>query len=209
LSEVSEGEVGMTYIIGLTGSIATGKSTVVGIFQKNNIPVIDADLLTRELQEKGSPLLEVLASEFGSDILLENGELNRDKLGGRIFSSEEKREKLNHLFEPFFKELLKNRMDEFTKKHTKLLVVDIPLLFEADYTSLFDETMLVYTDEKTQLGRLMQRNNLTKEQALQRMYAQWDIERKKELADTIIDNSGTLENTEKQILNWIKTGGFI
>ena len=192
------------FVLGLTGSIATGKSTVVQIFQECQIPVVDGDLLAKGLQEKGSPALDLIAETFGSDILLPEGKLNRERLAQIVFSSEKDLQKLNELLDPFLRQAFQEAIDKHAYSGHKLLVVDIPLLFERNYRDIFDEVMLVYTDSSRQLERLMNRNQFSQEEAQKRINAQWPIDKKKELADTIIDNSGSLEATKQQVLNWLE-----
>lgn len=194
----------MTFVLGLTGGIATGKSTIGKIFQDLGVAVVDGDTLARTVQAPGSPALSVLSEYFGKDILLADGNLNREKLGAIVFSSKEKLEQLNELLEPFLREEFHQAIEFYKKQGEPLLVVDIPLLYERNYLSFFDKIMVSYVPENIQLSRLMKRNHLEEHQAQKRIKAQWSIEKKKELADIVIDNSQTIEETKRQILEWYK-----
>ncbi|MDR2834363.1 MAG: dephospho-CoA kinase [Streptococcaceae bacterium] len=199
----------MSFILGLTGGIATGKSSVATIFRFFHIPVVDGDVIARKLQEKGTPTLKKLVENFGKEILLENEELNRAKLGEIVFSNEEKMSELNQIMDPFLRQGFQEEIDFYQQQNAPLIVVDNPLLFERNYVKMVHQSMLVYTNEEESLKRLMKRNNLSKKEAQKRIDAQWSIENKRVLADIIIDNSGTVENTKEQVINWLNKGGFI
>lgn len=188
----------MTKIIGITGGIASGKSTVVAEIRKHGYQVIDADQVVHELQAKGGKLYQALCNWLGTDILQENGELDRKKLGQLIFSSKDMLEKSSRLQNGIIREELARRRDELAKTQ-KVFFMDIPLLIEHDYMEWFDDIWLVHLDEKTQLERLVMRNHFAKEEAKKRMASQMSTEAKKPYADKLLDNSGDLTELKAQI----------
>lgn len=188
----------MTKIIGITGGIASGKSTVVAEIRKHGYQVIDADQVVHELQAKGGKLYQALCNWLGSEILQENGELDRKKLGQLIFSSKDMLEKSSHLQNGIIREELARRRDELAKTQD-VFFMDIPLLIEHDYMEWFDDIWLVHLDEKTQLERLVMRNHFSKEEAKKRMASQMSTEAKKPYADKLLDNSGDLTELKAQI----------
>ncbi|MCO4529306.1 dephospho-CoA kinase [Streptococcus infantarius subsp. infantarius] len=188
----------MTKIIGITGGIASGKSTVVAEIRKHGYQVIDADQVVHELQAKGGKLYQALCNWLGTDILQENGELDRKKLGQLIFSSKDILEKSSRLQNGIIREELARRRDELAKTQ-KVFFMDIPLLIEHDYMEWFDDIWLVHLDEKTQLERLVMRNHFSKEEAKKRMASQMSTEAKKPYADKLLDNSGDLTELKAQI----------
>lgn len=188
----------MTKIIGITGGIASGKSTVVAEIKKHGYQVIDADQVVHELQAKGGKLYQALCNWLGTDILQENGELDRKKLGQLIFSSKDMLEKSSRLQNGIIREELARRRDELAKTQ-KVFFMDIPLLIEHDYMEWFDDIWLVHLDEKTQLERLVMRNHFSKEEAKKRMASQMSTEAKKPYADKLLDNSGDLTELKAQI----------
>jgi dephospho-CoA kinase len=188
----------MTKIIGITGGIASGKSTVVAEIRKHGYQVIDADQVVHELQAKGGKLYQALCNWLGTDILQENGELDRKKLGQLIFSSKDMLEKSSRLQNGIIREELARRRDELAKTQD-VFFMDIPLLIEHDYMEWFDDIWLVHLDEKTQLERLVLRNHFSKEEAKKRMASQMSTEAKKPYADKLLDNSGDLTELKAQI----------
>ena len=188
----------MTKIIGITGGISSGKSTVVAEIRKHGYQVIDADQVVHELQAKGGKLYQALCNWLGTDILQENGELDRKKLGQLIFSSKDMLEKSSRLQNGIIREELARRRDELAKTQ-KVFFMDIPLLIEHDYMEWFDDIWLVHLDEKTQLERLVMRNHFSKEEAKKRMASQMSTEAKKPYADKLLDNSGDLTELKAQI----------
>lgn len=188
----------MTKIIGITGGIASGKSTVVAEIKKHGYQVIDADQVVHELQAKGGKLYQALCNWLGTDILQENGELDRKKLGQLIFSSKDMLEKSSCLQNGIIREELARRRDELAKTQD-VFFMDIPLLIEHDYMEWFDVIWLVHLDEKTQLERLVMRNHFSKEEAKKRMASQMSTEAKKPYADKLLDNSGDLTELKAQI----------
>ncbi|MGT2948340.1 dephospho-CoA kinase [Streptococcus devriesei] len=188
----------MSKIIGITGGIASGKSTVVEQIRRAGYQVIDADQVVHDLQKKGGRLYQALILAFGTDIVAADGQLDRAKLAQLIFSNEENREKSAKLQNRIIREELARRRDALAAKEP-LFFMDIPLLYELDYQDWFDEIWLIYTDEDKQLERLMKRNNYSSDEALKRITAQMPLKNKKKAAQIIIDNNGSPEETRKQL----------
>ncbi|MBA4548897.1 dephospho-CoA kinase [Thermoactinomyces intermedius] len=187
-------------LMGLTGSIATGKSTVSEMFRRKGAEIIDADQIAREVVEPGTEGLARIVREFGPGILDEEGKLNRERLGARIFQNPAEREKLNRLLHPLIVDSMRAKTEKIKKeKDPDLLIWDVPLLIEGNLTQWVEAVILVYTPKEIQLERLMKRNALSKEEAEKRILAQMDIEEKKKYADYVIDNRGTLSETERQV----------
>ena len=188
----------MAKIIGITGGIASGKSTVTDYLMQKGYQVIDADQVVHELQAKGGKLYQALVSWLGSAILNEAGELDRPKLSQLIFSSQENLAKSSRLQNDIIRQELANRRDQLAKIE-ETFFMDIPLLFEQDYADWFDEVWLVDVSKGTQLERLMARNNLSQEEAQQRIAAQLSLADKRQRAEIVIDNNGALSDTLKQV----------
>ena len=188
----------MGKIIGITGGIASGKSTVTNFLRQRGFQVVDADALVHQLQTPGGRLYQVLVQHFGQDIVSENGELNRPFLASLIFSNPEEREWSRTTQGEIIREELASLRDKLV--HTEsIFFMDIPLLFEQDYSSWFDETWLVYVNRDIQLERLMKRDQLSKELAEARLSAQWPLEEKKGLASQIVDNNGSQDQLLAQV----------
>lgn len=189
-------------IIGLTGNISSGKSSVSKILEALGAIIIDADQISRDMVKPKSPALNQISHEFGKEVLDKNGELNRQKLGEIIFRSPEKREKLNKILHPLIKEELKSIIKQYEEDSMlKVLVLEIPLLVEAKMQDLVDEIWLITINPDIQLERLQKRNNLSLEEAILRVNSQMKQEEKLNYANKIIDNSRGLEQTKKQIIN--------
>jgi dephospho-CoA kinase len=190
--------------LGLTGSIATGKSTVSQMFKDEGCPVIDADLIAREVVEPGTPVLEEIVRHFGEHILHDDGTLNRKRLGEIVFEHPEEREKLNSMVHPAVRMEMKERSEAAEAAGEPLIILDIPLLIENDLYYLVDEVLVVYVPDEVQKERLITRNGYTEEEADQRITSQMPIEKKRKEADYIIDNSGTLEDTRAQVKELVR-----
>lgn len=188
----------MTMTIGITGSIASGKSTVTNYLRKQGFQVIDADAIVHELQAKGGKLYDILVDFYGEKILAPNGEIDRQALSEQFFSDKTIRAEVSTLQNTIIRQELLARRDDLLQKH-EVVFMDIPLLFELDYQSQLDQVWLVYLDPAQQLERLMKRNNYTEEQAKKRIAAQLSLEEKKKFTDQVIDNSGELSETYQQI----------
>lgn len=191
------------FILGLTGGIASGKSTVSNYLASKNIPIVDADIGAREVVEVGTEGLQSIVTHFGKEVLSEDGSLNRKKLGAIIFDNETKRELLNQLLGTNIREWILTKVADYRRQDIPLLVLDIPLLYEASYQEVCDAVMVVYTPPEIQLERLIKRNGLTAKEAQDRINSQLSIEKKKQLADILIDNSNKIEDTYLQIDEWL------
>ena len=189
----------MRKIIGITGGIASGKSTVTEFLRQKGFQVVDADAVVHQLQKPGGRLYQVLVEHFGEKILLENGELNRPLLASLIFSNPEEQEWSKRTQGEIIREELAALRNQFAQTEA-LFFMDIPLLFEQNYASWFDETWLVYVNRDVQLERLMKRDQISKEAAESRLNSQWPLERKISLASHSLDNNGNQEQLIAQVV---------
>jgi dephospho-CoA kinase len=171
-------------IVGLTGGIATGKSTVTGMLRERGIPVIDADQIAREVVEPGKPAYMAIVRHFGSDI---------------VFSDEAKRQKLNAIVHPEVRRVMRQEAEAAEKNGAEIVFMDIPLLYESKLQYMVEKIAVVYAPPDMQLARMMERDELDEEQAQKRLRAQFPIDQKKQEADFLIDNSHTREETERQV----------
>jgi len=195
----------MGKIIGITGGIASGKSTVTNFLRQKGFEVVDADALVHQLQKPGGRLYQILVEHFGEKVLLEDGGLDRPLLASLIFSNSEEREWSKETQGQIIREELGSLRDKFSEIE-ELFFMDIPLLFEQDYASWFDETWLVYVSRDTQLDRLMNRDQLSKESAETRLASQWPLEEKKKFATYILDNNGSREQLLSQVVTLLEGG---
>ncbi|WP_322535960.1 dephospho-CoA kinase [Bacillus altitudinis] len=191
----------MTLVIGLTGGIASGKSTVSQMIKEKGIRVVDADIIAKEAVSKESAALHQIVQTFGEEVLLPNGELNRQQLGTIIFSDEEKRKQLNAIVHPEVRKEMLEQRDEGVSNNETFVVLDIPLLFESKLEGLVDRIIVVYTTPELQLSRLMNRNDLSEEEALNRIQSQQSLEEKCQKADRVIENTKDLAFMRKQLEN--------
>ncbi|MBN9655332.1 dephospho-CoA kinase [Halobacillus sp. GSS1] len=189
----------MTVVIGLTGSIASGKSTIANMFSDMDIPVIDADQISRDVVEPGEPAYQEIVATFGEQVLAEGGDLDRKKLGKIIFADETKRKQLNGIVHPKVREEMIRRRELYKNQQYRAVVLDIPLLFESNLTDYVEKILVVYVDEETQLQRLMERDQSGREDAEERIHAQIPVKKKAEMADAVIDNTGTVEGSLQQL----------
>lgn len=191
----------MGKIFGLTGSIASGKSTVSSFLKELNIPIIDADLIAKEVVEIGQPAYKNIVEAFGSEILLESGEINRPLLGSIIFNNKEKRLQLNDIVHPEVRREMKEQVDRYINQGEPLVILDIPLLYEGNSIELVEKVIVVTVSEENQLKRLMARNELSKEDALLRIASQIPVKEKAARADYVIDNNGDFKDTKRQVID--------
>lgn len=191
-------------IIGLTGSIASGKSTVSNMLKELGLPIVDADLVARQVVEPGTETLRKITEAFGEEILTEKGELDRPKLGAIIFNDEEKRKVLNSIIHPAIRKEMLRQRDEHITKGEKAVIMDIPLLFESKLQHYVEKIIVVTVTEDVQLKRLMERNQFSEEEALSRIRSQLPLSVKEQGADAVINNNGSLEETKKQLLNILR-----
>ena len=195
----------MGKIIGITGGIASGKSTVTNFLRQKGVEVVDADALVHQLQKPGGRLYQILVEHFGEKVLLEDGELNRPLLASLIFSNSEEREWSKQTQGQIIREELGSLRDKLAQTED-VFFMDIPLLFEQDYASWFDETWLVYVRRDIQLDRLMNRDQLSKESAETRLASQWPLEEKKKFATYILDNNGSRGQLLSQVVTLLEGG---
>ena len=195
----------MGKIIGITGGIASGKSTVTNFLREQDFQVVDADRLVHQLQRHGGRLYQVLVQHFGQEIILESGELNSPLLANLIFSNPEEREWSKQTQGEIIREELAALREQLAQTEA-IFFMDIPLLFEQDYATWFDETWLVYVDHDIQLERFMKRDHLSKEVAESRLAAQWSLEEKKKLATHILDNNGSRDQLVGQVVKLLEGG---
>ena len=193
----------MGKIIGITGGIASGKSTVTEFLRQKGFQVVDADAVVHQLQKPGGRLYQVLVEHFGGKVLLENGELNRPLLASLIFSNPEEQEWSKSTQGEIIREELAALRNQFAQTEA-LFFMDIPLLFEQNYASWFDETWLVYVNRDVQLERLMKRDQISKEAAESRLNSQWPLERKISLASHSLDNNGNQEQLIAQVVQLLE-----
>ncbi|KAF8065334.1 dephospho-CoA kinase-domain-containing protein [Lyophyllum atratum] len=186
-------------VIGLTGGIATGKSTVSRILKDKKIPVVDADVLARQVVEPGTTGLKKIVKEFGSEILLPDGTLDRKKLGTVVFNDEEKRKKLNAIVHPAVQWAMFMKVIGLWVNSEKYCVLDVPLLIEGGLWKWVGKVVVVYCSPDIQLQRLMSRDSSIREEASARLNSQLPIAEKVAYADVVIDNSGTPQELKAQV----------
>lgn len=197
----------MGKIIGITGGISSGKSTVTNFLRQRGFQVVDADALVHQLQAPGGRLYNILVEHFGNQVLLKNGQLNRPLLASLIFSNPEEQEWSKETQGQVILEELAALKNQLAQTEA-IFFMDIPLLFEQGYESWFDEVWLIYLDRETQIERLMNRDKLSLEAAESRLSSQWSLDKKKKLATHIIDNSGSLDQLLSQIISLLERGEF-
>ena len=195
----------MGKIIGITGGIASGKSTVTNFLRQKGFEVVDADAVVHQLQKPGGRLFQILVEHFGEKILRENGELNRPLLASIIFNNSDEREWSKQTQGKIICQELGSLREKLAQTED-IFFMDIPLLFEQDYASWFDETWLVYVRRDTQLDRLMNRDQLSQESAKTRLASQWLLEEKKKFATYILDNNGSREQLLSQVVTLLEGG---
>lgn len=188
------------YRIGLTGSIATGKSTVTNMLKELGAFVIDCDKTARDVVAPGTRGLAKIEAAFGKDAIGADGSMDRVYIGDLVFRNLEMKKRLENILFPLIFEALDEELLRLERAGaTPVVFLDMPLLYEVKYDSYVDEVWLVYVPFEVQLSRLMKRNGYTKEEALLRIHSQISVDKKKSLAQQVIDNSGTLEDTKEQV----------
>lgn len=190
----------MTLVFGLTGGIGSGKSTVAEIFRRAGVPIVDADALARRVVTAGSPGLAALVGLFGQEILLESGELDRRALAQRVFASDAERELLNGIVHPLVRREAEREFARLAAEGHEVVGYDVPLLFETGQEENFRPVVVVSVPVPAQLARVVRRDGLSDEEAEARIEAQLPLSEKAERADFVIDNSGTLDETERSTL---------
>lgn len=198
----------MAKVIGLTGGIATGKSTVSELLTAYGFKVVDADIASRKAVSKGSKGLEEVRELFGPEAIDENGEMDRKYVADQIFNHPEKRLELNKIVHPKVREIMEDEKQAYLKEGYNV-IMDIPLLFENELEKTVDEVWLVYTSESVQIDRLMERNDLTIEEAKARVYSQISIDKKSRMADHVIDNLGDKLELKQNLEHLLEELGYI
>ncbi|HCY9462058.1 TPA: dephospho-CoA kinase [Staphylococcus aureus] len=198
----------MPKVIGLTGGIASGKSTVSELLSVFGFKVVDADKAAREAVKKGSKGLAQVREVFGDEAIDENGEMNRRYMGDLVFNHPEKRLELNAIIHPIVRYIMEEEKQEYLKQGYNV-IMDIPLLFENELENTVDEVWVVYTSESIQMDRLMQRNNLSLEDAKARVYSQISIDKKSRMADHVIDNLGDKLELKQNLERLLEEEGYI
>ncbi|CAA3898044.1 Dephospho-CoA kinase [Staphylococcus aureus] len=198
----------MPKVIGLTGGIASGKSTVSELLSVFGFKVVDADKAAREAVKKGSKGLAQVREVFGDEAIDENGEMNRRYMGDLVINHPEKRLELNAIIHPIVRDIMEEEKQEYLKQGYNV-IMDIPLLFENELENTVDEVWVVYTSESIQMDRLMQRNNLSLEDAKARVYSQISIDKKSRMADHVIDNLGDKLELKQNLERLLEEEGYI
>ncbi len=186
-------------VVGLTGGICSGKSTVAAMFERLGAVVIDADRVAHELQVPGQPLFEAIVSAFGRQIVGEDGRIDRRRLGAIVFSDPKARARLEEILHPSIVEECERRIQQARASGAAVCLVDAALLIESGRHARFDRMVLVEASEAVQLERLMARMGLSREEAMQRIRSQVPLEEKRRHAKFVIGNEGSLEETERQV----------
>lgn len=198
----------MALLIGLTGGIASGKSTVSGMLEELGARLIDADRAAREVVRPGSPALAEIGREFGKQVLQENGELDRRKLKEAVFTDPEKRKRLEAITHQRIAENIAVKVRGFLDRGDDPIVIEAALLIETSADIPFDHLVVVTADIKTQLSRLKKRDGLTEEEGEKILATQMPTEQKTKYADTVIENNGSLIKTRRQVEQlWRKLSG--
>lgn len=185
--------------IGLTGGMGSGKSTAAEIFRGENIPVIDADAISREVLELYPEIMEKIRAAFGEQFFDEENKLNRKKLGSHVFQSKEKREKLESLIMPYIFNEIFRRIQLCNDAGEAVCIVDAPVLIEQGLHKFMDKNILVWATEENQIQRVLKRDSLSEDDIKARLAAQMPFSEKKKYVDYIIDNNESLERTKEQI----------
>lgn len=188
----------MPLIIGLTGGIATGKSTVAKMFSNADIPVVDTDQISKELLKKDTEAYFEILDMCDESILLTNKDINRKKLARAIFEDDEKRERLNSIVHPKVLNIVLSEIERLSMLGSSIIVIDVPLLFETDFVDLVDKTITVFTEKKKQLERLISRDQIAEKYAILKIKSQMSLEEKVKRSDFVINNSHSILTTKKQ-----------
>lgn len=186
-------------IIGLTGSIASGKSTVANLLKDRGYPIVDADEIARLVVEPGSQVLQEIETIFGAEVISSDGSLNRTAMGKLIFGDDMKREQLNAIIHPAIRKELISQKEAHLTAGAKTVILDIPLLFENKLHDYVEKILVVSVTPEIQKVRLMSRNQLSEQEADSRIATQLPIKVKEQGADAVIDNNGDLSETERQV----------
>ncbi|OFI07237.1 dephospho-CoA kinase [Clostridium acetireducens DSM 10703] len=185
--------------VGLTGGIGTGKSTVSNMFRERKIPIVDADIVAREVLKLYPEILSTIKGNFGKEFFDSKGDLLRREFGDYIFKNTNKRKEYENIIMPFIKKEIFKRIDFYKNKSEKICILDAPTLIENGVHKYMDFNILVWADKNTQIDRVKKRDKFNDEEALNRIKAQMPLEEKKEIVDFVIDNSKDLKNTKAQV----------
>lgn len=185
-------------IIGLTGGIASGKTTVANVFKQRGFPVINADIVAHEALEIDSPTYSKIVEIFGNKILDKDKSINRDVLSRFVFSDESKRKALENIIHPFVKAHIENEIQYFLSKGEATIILDIPLLYECGWETEMDKVVVVWCNQEDQIKRAQKKWNFSREDILARINSQLPLYDKKTRADFVIDNIGDLNDLENQ-----------
>jgi dephospho-CoA kinase len=185
--------------VGITGGIGSGKSTVTNILRSHGFPVIDADIVAREVFTIYSEILPAIKEEFGCEFFDDEGNLKRKEFGSYIFKSDIRREKYENIIMPFIIKEIHRRIKTYKKDNCKICFLDAPTLIENNLHTSMDVTILVWVSREVQIQRVMLRDNLNLDETIDRIKAQMPIDEKKKFADFIIDNGRSIENTRLQL----------
>jgi len=189
-------------VIGLTGGIASGKSTISELLKEKGAVIIDADKIAKSVMQPGKEAWREVINFFGEKILKDDGDIDRKKLGDIVFHDESLLEVLNKITHPKIKKEIINQLNYYKDKKVDVVVLDAPLLLEIGLDVMVDEVWLVVVDEETQIKRLLEREpGMTFQQAVERIKAQMPLSEKMKYTHRIIDNNGSIEDTKKQLLN--------
>ena len=199
----------MALIIGLTGSIGTGKSLIAKKISALGIPVVDADLIAREVVEPDKNAYKKIVATFGEEILQSDGTLDRKALGEIVFNDEAKRKTLNAIIHPAIREEMLRQRDEWVQQGKKCVVLDIPLLYESGLTHFVDKVIVVFVNPDVQLQRIIARDHSTEQEAKSRINSQIPVGEKAKKADAVIDNNGTKEESYHQLEKILTEWGII
>ena len=191
----------MKRVIGITGGIASGKSNVSNVIKSLGYHVIDSDLITHKLEDIGGKVYNAIVLAFGKSYLKDDKSLDRKKLGNLIFSDAKAKEKLNSISHPIIVDEIKKEINNI---NDEMIFVDIPLLYESKLEYLCDKIICVYLPKNEQIKRLIFRDNIDEEFAIKKVDSQMSLDKKKELADYVIDSRGTFLETKKQVEDLIK-----
>jgi len=192
-------------VVGLTGGIATGKSTVAAMLRRLGATVIDADEATRAVQARGTEGLRLLAQEFGPGIITPDGDLDRGRLAEIAFSDPQARQRLNGIVHPLVRQWMAERQQEAIQRRDPVVVLDIPLLFESRGARAFETVVLVYSPEDLQVQRLVELRGMSEAQARARIAAQMPIEDKRRMATHVIENTGSMDDLEARVQQlWVE-----
>lgn len=189
----------MTLVLGLTGGIATGKSTADKFFEEKNIPIVDCDEIAHNIMNVNKPAWKDIKEVFGEKYLNEDQTINRKKLGKLVFNDPTKMKILNEITHPRIFQEMESQIAQYKSEGYSLIIVDAPVLFESHSEKYYDKTLVISLPQYLQIKRLMARNNLTKEEALSRINSQMSLKEKEARATYVIENTGSVEDLYKKL----------